>query len=101
GNTLRRSRLPDELSVRLHGTNDVEFSAEHHRFANVEGVQIDLDSQFERFEEKSRARTKSSLRIPARRWWLGLVGRRQERSVYDCLRDRWTDTRETSGLRDR
>jgi hypothetical protein len=36
---VRRARLPHDLSVRLHGTNDVEFSAKRHRFADLERIQ--------------------------------------------------------------
>ena len=37
-NVVRRARLSHHLSIRLHGTNDVEFSAKHHRFANLKEI---------------------------------------------------------------
>ena len=60
------------------------------------------DSRLERSEQESAERSGSTLRVSARRRRLGLVERRQDRSVHDCLRRRWTDdgqSRRLSGRR--
>src|SRR5258708_23253795 len=43
---LFRAGLFDKLSVRLHGTDDVEFSPEYHRGQSFEGIARSTDGQY-------------------------------------------------------
>ena len=66
GTLVWRARLPDDLSLRLHRTNDVEFPSQRDRFAGVERREDGFDPQHQTiWPRKLQKGIGSSLRLPA------------------------------------